>query len=325
MKSCSHENHPTIDQLKAYLDENPSSLEIRSDLIEYYFDHIVRSWPQTDRRIIKAWVSQVMWVISNHPASKTAGQVKVKLRPFGPNKEFNRGKKLWIQQAKVHPNNPMILANASRYIASWNPKVSLALMERAHAMAPQDANIAENLLHIYLRECSSTDAAAKYSKHACARKAYSLIEVALKGPQKERFYRLSDVAEAAYHAEEYEVARTYAIELINDASNYRDNWNYGNAIFNGNIVLGRTALQIGDVASAITHLLEAGKTPGSPQLNSFGPKFTLAKDLYKLGQLDTVRSYLDLCGNFWEMGQEVLKRWREDMEAGREPDFDIRF
>ncbi len=325
MKSCSHENHPTIDQMKASLDENPSSLEIRSDLIEYYFDHIVRSWPQTDRRIIKAWVSQVMWVISNHPASKTAGQVKVKLRPFGPNKEFNRGKKLWIQQAKVHPNNPRILANASRYIASWNPKISLALMERAQALAPQEVNIAESLLHIYLRECTCKGAAAKYSKHACARKAYSLIEAALKVPQKERFYRLSYVAKAAYYAKEYEVARSYAVELINDASNYSDNWNYGNAIFDGNIVLGRVALQTGDVTSAISHLLEAGKTPGSPQLNSFGPNFLLAKDLYKLGEFDAVRSYLDFCGNFWEMGQEVLKKWREDIDAGRVPDFDMRY
>ncbi|MEI6198193.1 MAG: hypothetical protein WCS42_28075, partial [Verrucomicrobiota bacterium] len=50
---------------------------------------------------------------------------------------------------------------------------------------------------------------------------------------------------------------------------------------------------------AAKYLLAAGKTPGSPQLNSFGPDFALAKELLILGQKEVVLQYLDLVGNFW--------------------------
>lgn len=64
-----------------------------------------------------------------------------------------------------------------------------------------------------------------------------------------------------------------AIEL---APQFRTNWNYGNAIHDGHMVLGRVALRRGDIEAAKRELLEAGKTPESPQLNSLGPNRSLA-------------------------------------------------
>jgi hypothetical protein len=51
---------------------------------------------------------------------------------------------------------------------------------------------------------------------------------------------------------------------------------YGNAIQDGNIVLCRIALLDGKVEAAKVSLKEAGKTPGSPQLGSFGPNMSPA-------------------------------------------------
>ena len=85
----------------------------------------------------------------------------------------------------------------------------------------------------------------------------------------ERFYRLIALAKAAFDAGEMDKAATYGHELLDMASQYPSDWNYGNAIYFGNWVLGRVALRQGDAAQAGTYLLSAAATPGSPQLHSF--------------------------------------------------------
>ena len=52
--------------------------------------------------------------------------------------------------------------------------------------------------------------------------------------------------------------------------------------------------------------MAAGATPGSPQLDSFGPNMTLAKELLEKGQPDVVLHYFALCKNFWEDGRPLL-------------------
>jgi len=46
-------------------------------------------------------------------------------------------------------------------------------------------------------------------------------------------------------------------------------------------------LKEGKVEDAKHYLLEAGKTPGSPQLNSFGPDMSLAEELESFSLLDS--------------------------------------
>ena len=88
-----------------------------------------------------------------------------------------------------------------------------------------------------------------------------------------------------------------------------------------NIVLGRLALSDGDVKEAEFRLLEAGRTPGSPQLNSFGPNMQLAHELLSLGRRDAVRSYFQLCAAFWDMGAQQLGEWTSIVDDGGIPDF----
>lgn len=71
----------------------------------------------------------------------------------------------------------------------------------------------------------------------------------------------------------------------------------------------------------MTFLRAAGETPGSPQLNSFGPNMTLAKDLLERGERDAVLAYFEACRVFWKMGGNSLDAWRQDVEAGRIPNF----
>jgi tetratricopeptide (TPR) repeat protein len=159
-------------------------------------------------------------------------------------------------------------------------------------------------------------------KRELARKALAMGEQSLNTSPLDRFYRLDDVAEVALEAAEFDKAGAYSQELLDTAPNYESNWNYGNAIHNGNVILGRIALQSRDLQRAGEYLLKAGETRGSPQLGSFGPNMNLVKELLEIGQRSVVIRYFDLCAGFWESGQDRLRRWRVDVEQGRVPDFD---
>ena len=86
------------------------------------------------------------------------------------------------------------------------------------------------------------------------------------------------------------------------------------------MVFGRIALKNGKKDEAKQRLLEAGKSPGSPQMNSFGPNMSLARDLLEKGERETVLQYFDLCRKFWKMGQDRLDLWTLNVKALAKPE-----
>jgi hypothetical protein len=91
-------------------------------------------------------------------------------------------------------------------------------------------------------------------------------------------------------------------------------------VHDANVVLGRIAAEEGRLEEAKRHLLEAGRSAGSPVLGSFGPNMGLAKDLLERGEQATVLEYFELCRKFWS-NHGKLDEWRKDVEAGRIPEF----
>jgi hypothetical protein len=140
------------------------------------------------------------------------------------------------------------------------------------------------------------------------------------GPLR-RFDALEDLARNAFDAGHLYEADVLAAELVEHAPHYAQDWNHGNALHHGNLVRGRVALARGDVAEAKRRLLAAGSTPGSPQLDSFGPNMALAHELLERGERDVVLQYLQLCKRFWESHDGTLDAWAADVVAGRFPDF----
>ena len=139
--------------------------------------------------------------------------------------------------------------------------------------------------------------------------------------EMERFYALDAAAKEALNEGKKDEAKKYADELNTLMVKYPKDWNYGNAIEDVNIVFGRLALSEGKIEEAKGRLLEAGKSPGSPQMNSFGPNMTLARELLKKGEKDAVLKYFELCAKFWKMDFGKLKEWRSQVEKGETPDF----
>lgn len=115
-----------------------------------------------------------------------------------------------------------------------------------------------------------------------------------------------------------------------------NNWNYGNVVYDTHSALGRIALLKGDRATARQELRAAGRTPGSPQLNSFGPQFTLARALLDQAQpadREAVVAFLDDVMQFWAnldkapayrrdgvlKQRQKIETWKDDIRAGKIP------
>ena len=139
--------------------------------------------------------------------------------------------------------------------------------------------------------------------------------------EPERFYALGDAAKEAFSDGKFSEAQQYANELSILTPKFKGNWNYGNAVQDSNLILGRIALKEGNIEKAKGHLIEAGKSPGSPQMDTFGPNMSLAKDLLEKGEKETVIEYLTLCKSFWEMNDGRLDEWIVLVKADRIPNF----
>ena len=87
------------------------------------------------------------------------------------------------------------------------------------------------------------------------------------------------------------------------------------------IVIGRIALRKGEIDQAVLNLLRAGQVAGGPATSSFGPNMLLAKELLDVGESVAVLEYLELCGQFWDMGQKRLALWSKQISDGEAPDF----
>jgi hypothetical protein len=131
---------------------------------------------------------------------------------------------------------------------------------------------------------------------------------------------LARMAKAAFAAGEWDRATGYAKEALEAATHGVFPWT-GDAIHQGNIVLGRLALRRSDIDGAKRYLLAAGKAPGSSQLASLGPNMALARDLLDRSEQETVLTYLEECSHFWDGNRGKLAEWTALVKAGLKPDF----
>jgi thiol-disulfide isomerase/thioredoxin len=189
-------------------------------------------------------------------------------------------------------------------------------LQRALDLEPENSSWKSNLSMLYMfRGGHTSDKAAALRWHEKA------AEVA---DANNKISALQTLATAQLNAGEYTKAAESARELLSVAASRTGSWDYGNAIHRGNILLGRIALHQGDNAEAARRLLVAGGTKGSPQLNSFGPDWVLARELMAHGDRDTVLAYIDLCRKFWTMGAKRLDTWAAVIREGGVPSFSER-
>ena len=136
----------------------------------------------------------------------------------------------------------------------------------------------------------------------------------LKGPVEAAWAALLDG--------DHHEAESRAQELLGTAETLGEHWDKGNRIHHGHLILGHIRLREGDVAGAERELLAAGRSPGSPQLDSFGPNMTLAKALLKRERRSAVLEYFRECASFWDKDPVArLIEWQRIVQEGGIPDF----
>lgn len=301
--------------LEEALEAKPNDLRSRAKLLGYYF---LRHRSSPDARARRA--KHVLWVIEHHPDSDIAGSPYAQFDPILDADAHAQAKALWRKQVERRPDDVDVLGNAASAALREDGETAEALLERAKALEPRNPDWPRELAHLH--HLRARHAPSAEAKKASAEKALAEQEQALALASKatDQFYLLSDIPDIALEAGKHERARAAAEQLLEEARRHPRNWNYGNAIHKAHTALGRLALLSGDVDQARQHLLDAGKTPGSPQLNSFGPDLTLADALLARGERETVAEYLKSVERFWELGRAKTERWVKMIEAGNDPD-----
>lgn len=137
-----------------------------------------------------------------------------------------------------------------------------------------------------------------------------------------QFYRFRHTLQKQLRDAQFDLAAATARKYLEESRYYRCNWNFGNAIHDAHAALGMDALHRGDIAAAAEFLFLAGRSPGSPQLDTFGPDLSLAQAVLKAGRKDAVASYLWGIGRFWKDDGGAVQRWKLDLAADRTPDFE---
>ncbi|MHB8521610.1 MAG: M56 family metallopeptidase [Limisphaerales bacterium] len=297
--------------LEAKVKTNPEDESARSQLLAYYLTEQYRSAAAR-----KARQGHILWLIEHHPETQIRDP-HIRLDRILDGAAYESGKTLWLKQVQDHPQNLAILDHVAAFLLLQDRSTAEELLKKAQILEPSNPHWSERLAELYALNShfGGTNAGA------AAGQALAEMEKAAANTKDGNFSNLENLAKMAFAAGELDKAGTYAKDLLQQAPQHRTAWNYGNAIHRGNLILGRIAVREGRLAEAREYLLEAGKTPGSPQLDSFGPNMSLAKDLLEKGEKETVLAYLKLCGVFWTMGASRLDAWTKEVTDGQVPDF----
>ena len=312
------------EQLEKLLQEHPEDMTARQELVVWYHKK-----EHETARAREARYRHILWLIEHRPDSELAGSPFVVMFKDVDVAAIPEAKRLWLEQTVAHPHDAKILGNAANFFLNaakddWS--TTCDLLRQAEALDPENADWPEQLAQLHetraRRLRGEERKAASFQALACYERAYE----ANKSVRKES-HLVERLAVNALQAEEFEKAREYASRLLGGVLQARkpvDTWNYSNAVHWGNVVLGRVALRQGDLDAAKHHLLEAGNTPGSPQLSSQGPDMVLARELLAAGETGAAAGYFKACSTFWEPGKDRLMHWAAAIEEGRPPNFDFR-
>ncbi len=294
-------------KLEQDLKRDPSNLSCRLKLLGYYFrgHYSIKSKEKKRLQI-------VLWMIEEIPENNILGDPWALIDKEDNPDGYQKCKKLWSKQLTKYKKNVSIITNAASFLRV-DGQLAERLYKQAIILEPQNPDWSRNLAWHLRRGAPKNSTRMK--------KAFVAMQDAVRKTKEPAFkrYYYDDLAEIAYDISEWSLAYKFAKKSVLYAKKFGTDWDTGNAIHNGNCVLGRLALSKGNIKTALIHLKNAGKTPGSPQLNSFGPNMRFAQEMLHAKQRDAVIKYLQDCKRFWSGESKVLSDCIDQIEWGKSP------
>lgn len=225
----------------------------------------------------------------------------------------------WKNLLEASPKNSVYREQVARFATHDDPSYAEELYRLGMALEPRESKWPERLGNALMRR--TRNAADPATSTSMAREAVDQFERSYElEPWDFRRHGLQmEIARASVAARLLDRASTAAAVALRDASQFERTWQYGNSVHWGHIVLGKVAVLGGDVETASTELVLVGRTPGSPQLNSYGPDLELAQALLDVGRTAAVRDYLTECKRFWGMDRGALDGWIGQISSNQIP------
>jgi tetratricopeptide (TPR) repeat protein len=299
-----------ISELENEVKTQPDSLLNRIRILGYFASKGIGEDP--------ARIAHILWIIKNH---SDLSELIVPLLdvPESGRAAYETVRAAWEEQLQNNSDSVKVILNAAMFFRSAEEKRELALLRQAQALAPDDLKLQRKLANHYMRANPEEDVEQFKSNCIVALRLFEHI-LSQSKDDIDRFYRLTDVATAALRVGEFTRAEEIAREMLTVAPQFASDWNYGNAIYWANIVLGKIALSDKRLGQACEYLVAASLTPGSPQLDSFGPEFVLCSHLLNAGETECAKTYLSNCAKFWREVNK-LSGWIIDIDKGLQPSF----
>ena len=297
--------------LEEQVAKNPNDVDSRTKLLGYYF---IKGRQDADAKSNRQ--RHIMWLIENAPESDVLGLPYGGLDKILDKEGYDRAKQAWLRIIKDSPEKLSVLRNASTFFLLHDRKLSEELLLKGQTLDAKDPKWPASLGQLYSLELISLPAGPV--RKATADKAFQRFRLAYDlSNAAEKDALLVSLAKTALAAGLNDDAKAFATKMLDDTAG----WDGGNRIHHGNLILGQIALAGGNIEEAKSRLLLAGKTPGSPQLNSFGPNMQLAKELLERGENEVVLEYFEHCKKFWTSPRRKLEEWTNDVKSKRIPQF----
>jgi hypothetical protein len=286
----------------------PADLEARSLLLRHYF-------LDASDEARAARTRHITWIVENSPEVEIAGSPLASFDRRREPESYQQVRGLWLRHVQAETGRVDVLFNAARFFAAYEQPTAAAIMKQLVALDPGNDRWHAMARSLGVRHPAgaATEATPPGPSHE------SIADGTDVEATTRRYHALARSAQQALDAGENGIALAEATGLLRLSAELPRDWNFGNAVHEGNRILGHLALQRGDVQSAKEYLLKSGATFGSPQLNSFGPPLTLADELLRQGETSVVIEYLQQCSRFWKSREPTIRNWIERIQAGERP------
>ena len=300
--------------LESQLVESSEDLAARAQLVGYYDGQRFLNYAARVKH-----VEHVLWFIENAPEANLLAGPEVLIDEYFAADGYAKGKDAWSSHLENDPNNLRILKHSANFLRQDDRQLALQILNHAQSLDQEEPDWAEQLGQLHRLDSLDSLLRDGARDPEADKRALAQFELAYElSDELRRGYLLPELGTSAFHVGNIEKATAYAEKMLEE--NVED-WNYGNRSHYGNLTLGRIALLEGNIEEAKSRLIAAGETPGSPQLDSFGPDMTLARELLERGETDAVLEYLSLCSKFWDLGRGDLEGWMAQIKDRKTPDF----